>query len=542
MTIPAITPDPINPPTDTPQRNDTDFRTKADVFVDWQGNTFPTEIDAFITEMNATITQMNLVSAQVDEDSEITEQARLTTVGAVNFKGYWAGLTGELAMPASVAHGGHLWLLTENLADVTAVEPTTPNTEWFLVPEQLRIGDIAYLAAAKTNWLACDGATYLQSAYPDLYALIGQYVDLTTVVTGTPTITDATNYRAIFDDDYIYFFGMSSGDTVITRIAKSDFTKTELTIPGYPVSWLTQDDTYIYIQQSVSTSCLTVITKSTFTITAGTPTIFYGLATGVAVDSGVIYIGGGPTSGDKFCAITVATWTVIAASVSTDAVGGGGSRIYFTNAKVYSYDRVYTKSDWSSTTAGTLALPVQNDRNAITEDATYIYLGHTYINNYGCTRINKSTDVATQFRTAGSNQATFALDNDTTYIYAACEGPSPYLQVIKKADLSVLTGTPVLPDDCYAVAVDDDHVYCGHVASPILTIINKSDWSVVDGTPVIIGNVYAIDVDATMIYLAHFGGTLFTAIGSTHDPATEFAVYNIPDAVSNKAKAYIKAV
>lgn len=42
-------------------------------------------------------------------------------------KGAWSGLTGALATPASVTHNGFVWVLTQNVADVTAVTPGVSN-------------------------------------------------------------------------------------------------------------------------------------------------------------------------------------------------------------------------------------------------------------------------------------------------------------------------------------------------------------------------------------------------------------------------------
>lgn len=52
-----------------------------------------------------------------------SEASAVTSLGGSNFRGDWAGLTGGLNKPASVAHAGRLWLLLDNLADVTAAVP-----------------------------------------------------------------------------------------------------------------------------------------------------------------------------------------------------------------------------------------------------------------------------------------------------------------------------------------------------------------------------------------------------------------------------------
>src|SRR5690554_1640115 len=52
-----------------------------------------------------------------------SEASSATAVGAANFKGSWAGLSGPLGLPSSVEHDGYFWVLLESVSDVTAHEP-----------------------------------------------------------------------------------------------------------------------------------------------------------------------------------------------------------------------------------------------------------------------------------------------------------------------------------------------------------------------------------------------------------------------------------
>jgi hypothetical protein len=63
--------------------------------------------------------QVTLAAAQT---ALATTQAELA-VTIANYKGLWSGLTGALAKPATVSHGGNFWALNTNLADVTASAP-----------------------------------------------------------------------------------------------------------------------------------------------------------------------------------------------------------------------------------------------------------------------------------------------------------------------------------------------------------------------------------------------------------------------------------
>ncbi len=91
------------------------------------------------TAAQAVIDTNAIKTAAVSETAAIKDQARgyrddaatsaLAAQGSANFKGEWAGLTGALAMPATVRHAGKFWVLLSNLADVTAAEPGV-SAEW----------------------------------------------------------------------------------------------------------------------------------------------------------------------------------------------------------------------------------------------------------------------------------------------------------------------------------------------------------------------------------------------------------------------------
>lgn len=71
------------------------------------------------------------INAQIGHDNSVTaaqaaqlaQDARDAASGAANFKGLWSMLGGPLNKPASVKHNNRIWLLLNNLADVSASEP-----------------------------------------------------------------------------------------------------------------------------------------------------------------------------------------------------------------------------------------------------------------------------------------------------------------------------------------------------------------------------------------------------------------------------------
>jgi hypothetical protein len=115
----------------------TNFDTRADTL-------YGTSLPAVITAVNTWAGQANTVAGEVNADklaaaaSAVASAASAVTSGdfagdaetaatqaatAANFQGEWAGLVGDLDLPASVRHNNVIWLLLTYLPDVTASEP-----------------------------------------------------------------------------------------------------------------------------------------------------------------------------------------------------------------------------------------------------------------------------------------------------------------------------------------------------------------------------------------------------------------------------------
>lgn len=79
---------------------------------------------------------------------------------AANYKGDWAGLTGALAVPATVTHLGRLWYLKLNLANVTSQAPAPGSTYWGEVSRN----DFTVLACPAGTTVAADRGMYRMSS------------------------------------------------------------------------------------------------------------------------------------------------------------------------------------------------------------------------------------------------------------------------------------------------------------------------------------------------------------------------------------------
>ena len=115
---PPLTSDPSN------------FDTRADTL-------YGTSLPAVITAVNTWAGQANTVAGEVNTDKLAAaasaaaaavdagdaQSAATQAATAANFQGEWAGLSGDLDLPASVRHNNIIWLLLTYLPDVTASEP-----------------------------------------------------------------------------------------------------------------------------------------------------------------------------------------------------------------------------------------------------------------------------------------------------------------------------------------------------------------------------------------------------------------------------------
>ncbi len=115
--VPVISVTP-NPFTQTEQEFNADTQTYH--------NELPGTINGINNVANFVETQGNSAEAS----STAAANSAATASGSANFKGNWSSLSGALSIPSSVQHSGSLWLLINNLADVTASEPSSGNSDW----------------------------------------------------------------------------------------------------------------------------------------------------------------------------------------------------------------------------------------------------------------------------------------------------------------------------------------------------------------------------------------------------------------------------
>lgn len=159
--------------------------------------------------------KIQAASAQADRAQDEADRAEsiASGVGATtNFGGVWTALVGAVTVPLSVYHQGSYWQLLTDLADVASVEPGTDSGVWLpLAQSSIDIGGITYSFAdlTQTGLFVEPGMTYLQSAYPDLFGVVGigeappSVFDYATLpATGSPEAMDSNgDVIAVFQGD-----------------------------------------------------------------------------------------------------------------------------------------------------------------------------------------------------------------------------------------------------------------------------------------------------------------------------------------------------
>lgn len=100
--------------------------------------------------------QMNENLRVVEEYHDSAAISAATAMASANFKGNWLGLSGAMAVPASVRHSGKYWMLLSGVANVAASEPGV-NADWAEIV--FGLGDVQGPASATAGNLAVLNAT-----------------------------------------------------------------------------------------------------------------------------------------------------------------------------------------------------------------------------------------------------------------------------------------------------------------------------------------------------------------------------------------------
>lgn len=100
-------------------RTSATFRADVDTFFASRIPTFVSEANALQLDVHAAADTAIAAAATASTAADIVDLA----AAAANYKGAWSGLSGALAMPASVSHAGTYWALNSAVANVATETP-----------------------------------------------------------------------------------------------------------------------------------------------------------------------------------------------------------------------------------------------------------------------------------------------------------------------------------------------------------------------------------------------------------------------------------
>lgn len=135
----AITnPPTLSPAPDVPNSSDPEvtFDSMFEAFLSYLKNTFVSTVNAIAAACYGNALDAEQSAADADASRALAQTAASQTVAVQSFKGAWSGLSGALAVPASVSHVGLIWMLTQSVANVATEEPGVSN-KWVPVNSSL---------------------------------------------------------------------------------------------------------------------------------------------------------------------------------------------------------------------------------------------------------------------------------------------------------------------------------------------------------------------------------------------------------------------
>lgn len=99
---------------------------------------FSANVNDWVQYYNVSIPEVNTVTDFVNSSALEVESAlgvMNTIVGQANFLGEWSALTGAVIKGSTLYHDGLYWSILDDIADVTASEPTLVNADYALTAQ-----------------------------------------------------------------------------------------------------------------------------------------------------------------------------------------------------------------------------------------------------------------------------------------------------------------------------------------------------------------------------------------------------------------------
>ena len=219
MTAPAITPYTGG----VPQRTDpVNFSEYTDTWIFYQSE-LPVEYNSLSLYLDNLAIAVDEDAAEAAASAAAAASSETIALGAANFKGIWSNLSGALNIPASVEHEGAVYLLLNNLADVTLSEPSV-TSDWLNITGEKYVTPVAgaELSTVLINRLKTND-TFKYPIAATIQSGISVTVAILEVDKGiTPQIdlqggNSAKNSLATVTDNVIYSAGFSGLDDAVSN-------------------------------------------------------------------------------------------------------------------------------------------------------------------------------------------------------------------------------------------------------------------------------------------------------------------------------------
>lgn len=499
-------------PTAPSRTRPSDFSEESDNFL-YAIVPFQSDINSMAVEINSTATDVNNDrAAALTSETNALAYEQIAMANA-NFKGQWSTLTGTLAIPASVEYDGKFWILLSDLSDVTAKVPGV-DSEWRLVSLPV-VGDILFSTLSEADmesrgYLPCDNSTYLQSAYPALYAKLGL---LDTFEYTSVSLPSLDSYPTLFFEDTDYFYlsrGANGYDLYV--IDKTDYS---ITTTIADVLYFAQNDDYIFL--SIYGPSFKIYRKSDFTELSVGPFSPAGGAYKIAADTDYVYITS--VSTPYLMVIQTSDWTQVA-STPTLTAAPYGNIIQDTNYVYISHNggssERLTKANLTATTT---KITIGGwDYNSISDD-NYLYMVRSttfYI-------VDKS-DLSLAYT---ETLATIGVCQNSTHVFFTAASVYPYVRILKKSDFSIdyelqsfFTGVVrgLVATDKYLFFYDNDSNKVG-----IIDLVNNKLYSDVSLTYFGSYNWF-VSIDDIFVQASDSSPYLSIADFKNYDTGTEFTI------------------
>lgn len=126
-------------PTPPSKSDPVNFATRADEFLGAlpafgnEVNAVALEIDANALSASNSASASAVSAGQSASSATNAEAFKDAAASTLNYKGEWSSLTGALNVPSTVTHLNQVWMLKNNLANVTTSNPSTDTTNWIMV-------------------------------------------------------------------------------------------------------------------------------------------------------------------------------------------------------------------------------------------------------------------------------------------------------------------------------------------------------------------------------------------------------------------------